>query len=130
MHTILLLHLLSLFASVTAFNVPQAWMVGLRTDQTPEEHLSTVGQHIDITHYIPKINGYAITPSASDEAVLPSIRHDPGVGFIVQKPEGFFSEEYRIGLAGYELEAYEDERSCLMLQGQDPEITVTDDGAM
>jgi len=122
----------TLCAIASAFNVPQDWVVGLRDNHTVEEHLATVSsQHINIEvkQYIPQINGYTIAPSADDESIISSIRQDPGVGFIVQKPEGYFSEEYRLGLEGYDLEAYEDERMWLTLQDQDPEVMITDDGA-
>jgi len=123
--------LLILCAIASAFNVPQDWIVGLRDNHTLEEHLATVSQHININikQYIPEINGYAITASTDDESITSSIRQDPGVGFIVQKPQGYFSEDYRIGLEGYDLEAYEDERFWLTLQDQDPEVLITNDGA-
>jgi len=124
--------LIILGAIASAFNVPQDWVVGSRDNHTLEEHLAAVSQHININieQYIPEVNGYTIAPSADDESIISSIRQDPGVGFIVQKPQGYFSEEYRIGLADYDLEAYEDERFWLTLQDQDPEVEVTDDGAL
>lgn len=131
MHLMLTFSLLALCAIASAFNVPQDWIVGLRGNHTLEEHLATVSQHvnIDIKQYIPQINGYAIAPSADDESIISLIRQDPGVGFIVQKPQGYFSEKYRLGLEGYDLEAYEDDRFWLTLQDQDPEVMITDDGA-
>lgn len=129
MHLILVFLTLNLYAIASAFNVLQDWYIGLGENHTVEEHLATVNQHIDIKQHIPEINGYAITPSTNDEGIRSSIRQDPGVGFIIQKPQGFFSEDYRLRLEGYDLEAYEDERDWSTLQDQDPEVEVTDDGA-
>jgi len=129
MHLMLALLLLRLCAIASAFNVPQDWIVGLRDNHTLGEHLAAISQHINIKQYIPEINGYVIAPSAHDESIIPSIRQDPGVGFIVQKPQGYFSEDYRLGLEGYDLDAYEDDRFWSTLQDQDPEVLITDDGA-
>ena len=129
MHIHILFHFLSFFAITLAFNVPQDWIIGLRKGHGSEEHLALVGGHIDIKQYIPEINGYATATSKCDEQLLSSIRRDHEVGFIVQKPRGFFSKDAHIGLSDYDLDEYEDERRWSTLQDQDPEVIVTDDGA-
>jgi hypothetical protein len=130
MYTIFLLHFLSLCAYTLAFNVPQDWIIGLRANCTLKNHLALLNTPIDIKQYVPQINGYAITPSANDENLLSSTRQDPGVGFIVPKPQGFFFSNGHIGLEGDDLDDYEVERMWLTLQDQDPEVIVTDDGGV
>jgi hypothetical protein len=127
MYTIFLFHFLNLCAYTLAFNVPQDWIIGLRADYTLENHRALLNTPIDIKQHIPQINGYAITSSFNDESLLSSIRQDPGVGFIVQKPQGFFSSNGHIGLQGDDLDDYEVERMWLTLQDQDSEVFVTDD---
>lgn len=129
MHMLLLLHFTGHLAIATALNVAQEWIIGLRETQTLEDHFATIGEHVEIEQHIPGINGYAINPSTNDKSILASIRRDPGVGFVVEKPRGFFSENGHTGLKGDDLDAYEDERMWLTLQDQDPEVEVTDDGA-
>ncbi|KAI4754827.1 hypothetical protein E4T52_13105 [Aureobasidium sp. EXF-3400] len=130
MHIHILFHFIGFFAITLAFNVPQEWIIGLRTGHSSEEHLALVGQYIDIKQHIPEINGYAIPTSEDDEQLLSSIRQDHQVGFIVQKPRGFFPKAAHIGLSGYDLDEYEDERRWLTLQDQDLEVIVTDEGAI
>jgi hypothetical protein len=130
MHIVSLFYVFSFCATALTFDVPQEWIVGLREGRSPEEHLALVGQHINIKQYTPEINGYATATSEDDEQLLSSIRQDHQVGFIVQKPRGFFSKDGHNGLSGDDLDEYEDERRWLTLQDQDPEITITDDGAM
>jgi hypothetical protein len=127
MYTIFLFYFLSLCAYTLAFNVPQDYIIGLRENHTLENHLASLTTLIDVEQYIPEINGYAIAPSANDKNIPSSIRRDPGVGFIVQKPRGFFSGDGHIGLEGDDLDDYEVERMWLTLQDQDPEVIVTDD---
>ncbi|KAI4733000.1 hypothetical protein E4T50_16444 [Aureobasidium sp. EXF-12298] len=129
MHLVFLFYFFSFCATALSYNVPQEWIVGLREGHSPKEHLALVGEQISIQQYIPEINGYAIATSEDDEQILSSIRQDHEVGFIVQKPRGFFSTNAHIGLSGYDLDDYEDERRWLTLQDQDSEVTITDDGA-
>lgn len=117
------------FATALTFDVPQEWIIGLREGHTLEEHLALIGKPINIKQYIPEIHGYAIPTSQDDDSILSSICEDRQVGFIVQKPRGFFSKDAHIGLSGDDLDEYEDERRWLTLQDQDPEVIVTDDGA-
>lgn len=129
MHTVSFFCFLSFCATAWTFNVPQEWIVGLREGHTVEEHLALINEHVNIYQYIPEINGYAMATSDDDEQMLSSIRQDRRVGFVVQKPRGFFSEGERLQYQGYDLSEYEDERLWLTLQDQDPEVAVTDDGA-
>jgi hypothetical protein len=124
-----LLHFIGLCITVFGFNVPQEWIIGLREGHTIEEHLAVVERSIDIEQYIPEINGYAIYPTEDDEATLSAIRRDPKVGFLVQKPREFFTQDGHFGLEGDDLSNYEDERLWLTLQDQDSEVIVTDDNA-
>jgi hypothetical protein len=130
MQLILLFPLLGLYAAVSlAFNVPQDWIIGLREGHTLEEHFAMVRKPADIKQYIPEINGYAIANFEDDDETLSSIRQDRGVGFVIQKPRGFFSKDGHVGLEGDDLTDYEVERMWLTLQDQDPEVIVTDDDA-
>jgi hypothetical protein len=124
-----LLHFIDLCITVFGFNVPQEWIIGLREGHTIEEHLAVVERSIDIEQYIPEINGYAIYPTEDDEATLSAIRRDLKVGFSVQKPREFFTQDGHFGLEGDDLSEYEDERLWLTLQDQDSEVIVTDDNA-
>jgi hypothetical protein len=129
MHFALLFHFLSFCAVSLAFNVPQDWIIGLRHNHTLRDHLAFLQFPVNIKQHIPSINGYAL-PSSTNEALLTSIRQDPDVGFIVQKPLGFFSSNGHLGLKDDDLDDYEVERMWLTLQDQDPEVVVTDDGGM
>jgi hypothetical protein len=128
MHIILIFF--GLCAIAHAFNVPQDHIIGLRANSTLENHLALIKTPINITQHIPSINGYALAPSPNTSAILSSIRQDPSVGFIIQKPRGFFSSNGHLGLSGDDLDEYEVERMWLTLQDQDPEVLVTDDGGM
>ncbi|CAD0088206.1 unnamed protein product [Aureobasidium mustum] len=68
--------------------------------------------------------------SDDDENVLAAIRQDHLVGFVVQKPRGFFSVTGHLGLEDDDLDLYQTERLWLTLQGQDPEVWTTDDNAI
>jgi hypothetical protein len=127
MYIALLYHVLGFCAVTSGFNVPQEWIIGLRESHTLETHLALIKRPIDITQHIPEINGYAIASSKDDEQILSAIRQDKGVGFVVQKPLGFFDKDGHLGLEGDDLTEYEDERFWLTLQDQDPEVIVTDD---
>jgi hypothetical protein len=129
MYFTLLFHFLSFCAVSLAFNVPQDYIIGLRANQTLQTHLAFLKTPINITQHIPSINGYALA-SSTNETLLSSIHQDPNVGFIVQKPHGFFFEHGNLGLSGDDLDDYEVERMWLTLQDQDPEVVVTDDGGM
>jgi hypothetical protein len=129
MHILFLFHFLSFCAVYLAFNVPQDYIIGLRANHTLADHLASIKTPIDITQHIPSINGYALPPS-TNATLLATIRQDPGVGFRVQKPQGFFSTNGHLDLKGDDLDDYEVERMWLTLQDQDPEVVVTDDGGM
>jgi hypothetical protein len=129
MHIVSLFYFFSFCTTALTYNVPQEWIVGLREGHTLEKHFALRENPINISQYLPEINGYAIRPSQDDEKILSSIRQDHKVGFIVQKPRGFFSKDAHIGLSGYDLDEYKDERRWLTLQDQDPQVAITDDGA-
>jgi hypothetical protein len=129
MHILFLFHFLSLCAYTLAFNVPQDYIIGLRANYTLQTHFAFLKSPIDITQHIPSINGYALA-SSTNETLLSSIRLDPNVGFVIQKPRDFFSSNGHLDLSGDDLDDYEVERMWLTLQDQDPEVVVTDDGGM
>jgi hypothetical protein len=129
MYFTLLFHFLGFCAVSLAFNVPQDYIIGLRANHTLKNHFAFLKTPINITQHIPSINGYALPPS-TNQTLLATIREDPGVGFIVQKPRDFFSTNEHLDLKDDDLDDYEVERMWLTLQDQDPEVVVTDDGGM
>jgi hypothetical protein len=129
MQIIFLFHFLSFCAVSLAFNVPQDYIIGLRANHTLQTHFAFLKSPINIQQHNPSINGYALPPS-TNATLLSSIRLDPNVGFIVQKPLDFFSSNGHLGLKDDDLDDYEIERMWLTLQDQDPHVVVTDDGGM
>lgn len=97
---------------------------------TLEKHLALVNISIHVEQHIPEINGYAIAVSDDDEQILSAIRQDHLVGFAVRRPRGFFSATGDLGLEGYDLIDYQNERLWITLQDQDPEVWTTDDNDM
>lgn len=73
---------------------PKLWFVGLRNGHTLENHFDTIGRQIPVEQYVPLIkpehHGYAALIADDDFSLFGKIRSDPNVGFIVQKPRGFF----------------------------------------
>lgn len=120
------------------------WFVGLRKGHTLQDHFDTIGRQISIEQYIPLIkpehHGYAALIADDDFDLFRQIRTDPKVGFIVQRPRGFFSLSRRETMPDWirenEVEEWieADIRECEMfqqwgdLQDCDSEIPVTDDG--
>lgn len=98
MGTSTLLFLLGLCAMVLSSQVPQSYIVGLRDSHSLEDHLVSLGNDIDVEQRIPQINGYAIPGSETNNDVLSKIRRDSRVGFVVEKPRGFFSQDGHPGL--------------------------------
>ncbi|KAL2032273.1 hypothetical protein VTO58DRAFT_105445 [Aureobasidium pullulans] len=112
---------------VLSSQVPQSYIVGLRDSHSLEDHLASLGNGIDVEQRIPQINGYAIPISETNNDVLFKIRQDTRVGFVVEKPRGFFSQDGHVGLENDDLTDYLEQRMWLTLQDQDPEVPVTDD---
>ncbi|THX02338.1 hypothetical protein D6D13_08395 [Aureobasidium pullulans] len=121
------LFLLNLCAMVLSSQVSQSYIVGLRDSHSLEDHLASLGNGIDVEQRIPQINGYAIPISETNNDVLSKIRRDTRVGFVVEKPRGFFSQDGHVGLENDDLTDYLVQRMWLTLQDQDPEVPVTDD---
>ncbi|CAD0056005.1 unnamed protein product, partial [Aureobasidium pullulans] len=105
----------------------QSYIVGLRDSHSLEDHLASLRNDIDVEQRIPQINGYAIPISETNNDVLSRIRQDSRVGFVVEKPRGFFSQDGHVGLENDDLTDYLEERMWLTLQDQDPEVPATDD---
>ncbi|THW45703.1 hypothetical protein D6D21_04293 [Aureobasidium pullulans] len=112
---------------VLSSQVPQSYIVGLRDSHSLEDHLASLGNGIDVEQRIPQINGYAIPISETNNDVLSKIRRDTRVGFVVEKPRGFFSQDGHVGLENDDLTDYLVQRMWLTPQDQDPEVPVTDD---
>ncbi|THY11517.1 hypothetical protein D6D01_08891 [Aureobasidium pullulans] len=107
--------------------VPQNYIIGLRDGHLLEDHLASLGKDINVEQRIPQINGYAIPVSGTNNDVLSKIRRDTRVGFVVEKPREFFSQDGHVGLENDDLTDYLVQRMGLTLQDQDPEVPVTDD---
>ncbi|THW61298.1 hypothetical protein D6D19_09979 [Aureobasidium pullulans] len=93
---------------VLSSQVPQSYIVGLRDSHSLEDHLASLGNDIDVEQRIPQINGYAIPISETNNDVLSKIRRDSRVGFVVEKPRGFFSQDGHPGLETDNLTDYLD----------------------
>ncbi|KEQ60037.1 uncharacterized protein M437DRAFT_68653 [Aureobasidium melanogenum CBS 110374] len=87
----LLLTLLSL-STVAHSCRPSVWAVGLRGDQTLDNHLRIVGRPITVREHRLDINGYTTSIPDDNKALLEAIRKDPSVGFVVKVPQDYFQK--------------------------------------
>ncbi|CAD0108680.1 unnamed protein product [Aureobasidium uvarum] len=108
---------------------PSVWAVGLKEDQTIENHLRIVGRSISIYEHRLDINGYTAFTSNDDKAMLKAIRNDPSVLFVVKIPQDYFrnfDREIAAGPDEIDDEIYEDKLRPLhqwaKLQRRDPEV--------
>lgn len=124
-----LLMLFSLWGMISSSRVPQDYIVGLRAGRSLEDHFAALEHNVYVEQRIPEINGYATPVSDTNEDILFAIRRDIQVGFVVERPRGFFSKDGHVGLEADDLYEYEEQGMWLTLQAQDPEIPVTDDDA-
>lgn len=126
----LLLALLSLSTLAHSCR-PSVWAVGLRKDQTLENHLRIVGRPISIRERRLDINGYTASITDGDKSMLEAIRSDPSVGFVVKVPQDYFRKFDQFIKAGPEWD--EDDRELYehmlqptyqwtRLESRDPEI--------
>lgn len=113
------------------------WIVGLREGQTFEKHLDLVGHSITVQEQRAEINGYIASISNDDEDLVRAIRNDPSVGFVVKMPEDYFRKTEKFIEDGWnedDDDLYEHMTRPSYhwhnLQGNDPEIQVTDEGGM
>lgn len=125
--------LIALVQSHTHF----VWIVGLREGQTIEKHLDLVGRSIPIREHRPEINGYTASVSDDDSDLLKAIRSDDQVGFVVKMTEYYFRKTEKFIQDGWDEDdddLYEHmtrpDHHWHNLQGNDPEIRVSDEGGM
>lgn len=123
-----LLALLSLSTLVHSCH-PSVWVVGLKEDQTIDNHLRIVGRPIPIQERRLDINGYTASILDDDRLTFQAIRSDPKVGFLVKVPLDYFrkSDEFlAAGCDGEDDEVYEwrlrPSYHWVMLQHRDPKV--------
>ena len=112
---------------------PSVWAVGLRKNQTLDNHLRVVGQPISIQERRSEINGYTASIADDNKAIFKAIRSDPSVGFVTKIHQDYFRKFDELIKAGWD----EDGRDLYehmsypryqwqKLQSRDPEIIETD----
>ncbi|KAG9891745.1 hypothetical protein KCU98_g15342, partial [Aureobasidium melanogenum] len=101
--TCLLLSLLGL--STLAYSChPSVWVVGLKDDQTIDNHLRIFGRPIPIQERRLDFNGYTASIPDDDKEMFQAIRSDPNLGFLVNIPQDYFSKSDEFLAIGWDEE--------------------------
>ncbi|THY36443.1 hypothetical protein D6D01_00427 [Aureobasidium pullulans] len=87
--TIFLLALFSL-ASLTHSCRPSMWVVGLKENQTVDNHLTVIGRSVPILDRRQDVPGYTVSVSKNDTELIRAIRSDPSVGFVTKVSQNYF----------------------------------------
>ncbi|THY60285.1 hypothetical protein D6C98_02439 [Aureobasidium pullulans] len=66
------------------------WVVGLKENQTVDDHLTLIGRPILSIENRPEIPGYTVSVSENDTELIEAIRSDPSVGFVVKVSQNYF----------------------------------------
>lgn len=81
---------------------PSVWAVGLRDNQTLDNHLRLVGRSITIQERRLDINGYTASIPDDNKVLLQAIRSDPSVEFVVKIPQEYFRRFDQFIAAGWD----------------------------
>ena len=95
----LLLTLLSL-STVARSRRPSVWAVGLREDQTLDNHLRIGGRPVTAQEHRMDSNVYTAFIPDDDKAMFEAIRSDPKVGFLVMVPQDYLRKFDELVAAG------------------------------